>query len=66
MANAKRIKMCVEEILPPEILEKILKYLDFPSLSKSKKICRRWKRIIERFEEKLGMYWTDLCGFVRI
>ena len=36
----------VENILPPEMVEKILKLLNFKDICQAKLICRRWKEII--------------------
>ena len=46
MAEAKKIKPSV--ILPPEIVEKILKLLNLQEICKAQLICRRWKEIIRR------------------
>ena len=37
----------VEEIFPPEMVEKILKLLNFKEICRAKVICRRWKEIID-------------------
>ena len=42
----KRILSNVENILPPEMVEKILKLLNFKDICQAKLICRRWKEII--------------------
>ena len=36
----------VENILPPEMLEKILKLLNYMEICQAKLICRRWKEVI--------------------
>ena len=36
----------VENILPPEMVEKILKLLSFQDICKAQFICKRWKDII--------------------
>ena len=36
----------VEEIFPPEMVEKILKLLNFKDICKAQFICKRWKDII--------------------
>ena len=36
----------VENILPPEMVEKILKLLKLKEICQAKLICRRWKEII--------------------
>ena len=45
--NSKREKKLIDDILPPEIVEKILKYLNYKDICQSKLICRRWKEIID-------------------
>ena len=42
----KRRVSDVENILPPELLEKILKLLNFLDICKAQFICKRWKDII--------------------
>ena len=45
------------EMLPPEILEKILKLLNYKEIHHAKLICKRWKGIIENgnlVEKALG------------
>ena len=46
MAEAKKISLSV--ILPPEIIEKILKLLNIKEICQAKLVCRRWKEIILR------------------
>ena len=36
----------VEEIFPPEMVEKILKLLNFKDICQAKLVCKRWKDII--------------------
>ena len=36
----------VENILPPEMVEKILKLLNFKDICKAQLVCKRWKDII--------------------
>ena len=36
----------VENILPPEMLEKILKFLNFKDICQAQLVCKRWKEII--------------------
>ena len=38
----------IHEILPPEIIEKTLKILNYKDLCQAKQICRRWKEIIDK------------------
>ena len=42
MSEAKEIML-----LPPEMLEKIFKYLNFKDICQTLLICRKWKEIIE-------------------
>ena len=35
-------------ILPPEIVEKILKLLNYKDIYQSELVCRRWKKIIDK------------------
>ena len=37
----------IHEILPPEMVEKILKLLNYKDLCQSQQVCRRWKEIID-------------------
>ena len=37
----------IHEILPPEMVEKILKLLNYKGIYQSKLVCRRWKVIID-------------------
>ena len=49
MAEAKRIILSVvQDILPPEMVEKILKLLHIKDLCQAQLICRRWKEIIDK------------------
>ena len=36
----------VENILPPEMLEKILKFINFKDICQAQLVCKRWKEII--------------------
>ena len=38
----------VHEILPPEMVEKILKLLNYNDIYHAQLVCRRWKEIIEK------------------
>ena len=38
-----------ENILPPEMLEKIFKLLNYKEICLSKQVCKRWKMIIVKF-----------------
>ena len=37
----------IHEILPPEMVDKILKLLNYKDLCQAKQVCRRWKEIID-------------------
>ena len=37
----------IHEILPPEMVEKILKLLNFKDIYQAQLVCRRWKEIID-------------------
>ena len=42
----KRRLSDVENILPPEMVEKILKLLNFKDICQAQLVCKRWKNII--------------------
>ena len=42
----KRRVSDVEKILPPELLEKVLKLLNFKDICQVQLVCKRWKEII--------------------
>ena len=44
----KRRVSDVENILPPEMLEKILKFLNFKDICRGNLVCRRWNVIIAK------------------
>ena len=51
----------INEVLPPELLKKLLKNLDIKSLISAIQSCKYWKEIIEAFEIKkkaLGTLFT--------
>ena len=49
MLEAKKIRLStINDMLPPEIIEKILKLLNFKEKCQAQLICRRWKIIIEK------------------
>ena len=49
MPESKRIGFSVTHgILPPEMVEKILKLLNIKDLCQAQLICRRWKEIIDK------------------
>ena len=46
--------------LPPEIVEKILKFLDFREICQARRICKRWKEIIDKGIMKAGNNFSHL------
>ena len=57
----------VQNILPPEMLEKILKLLNLKDISRAKLVCRRWNGIIETgnlVKKASGKTFTILLLFV--
>lgn len=47
MVLAKKRELTVtQNILPPEMFEKIFKFLNFKEICKAQQVCRRWKMII--------------------
>ena len=49
MADAKKVRLSViQDTLPPEMVEKILKLLHIKDLCQAQLICRRWKEIIDK------------------
>ena len=48
MLEAKKIRLStINDMLPPEIIEKILKLLNFKEKCQAQLICKRWKGIID-------------------
>ena len=48
MTEAKRLKLStINDTLPPEMIEKILKFLNFNEICQAQLVCRRWKKIID-------------------
>lgn len=45
--NSEREKKLISNNLPPEMVEKILKFLNYKDICQAKLICRRWKEIID-------------------
>ena len=39
----------INQVLPIEILRKVLQYLDFKSLCSAKQVCKQWKEAIDWF-----------------
>ena len=54
----------INEVLPTELLKKILENLDFKSLGSAKQSCKHWKEIIDVFElkKKALSKFCDLTG----
>ena len=49
MVEAKNMRFSViHDILPPEMVEKILKLLNCMDIYQSQMVCRRWKEIIDK------------------
>ena len=49
MTEVKRMRLsAIQDILPPEMVEKILKLLHMKDLCQAQVICRRWKEIIDK------------------
>ena len=49
MAESNEIKLRMNlNLLPPEMVEKILKFLNWKDLCQAQLICRRWNEIIKK------------------
>ena len=49
MAESKKIDLSMNlNLLPPEMVEKILKLLNFNDICQAQLICRRWNEIIKK------------------
>ena len=51
----------INEVLPTELLKKILENLDFKSLGSARQSCKHWKEIIDVFEvqkKALGKFYV--------
>ena len=46
MVEAKRMNPLVINVLPPEMVEEILKHLNFQEIKQARLICKRWEEII--------------------
>ena len=47
MAEAKRMRLSpIHEILPLEMVEKVLKLLNYKDINQARLICRKWREII--------------------
>ena len=48
LTESKKMEhLIIHEILPPEMVEKILKLLHYKDIYQSQRVCRRWKEIID-------------------
>ena len=48
ITESKKMKnSLIHEILPPEMVEKILKLLHYKEICQAQLVCRRWKEIID-------------------
>ena len=61
----KRRLSDVENILPPEMVEKILKLLNFKDICQAQLVCKRWKDIIVKgnLVKKAAGKMIELCLF---
>ena len=53
----------INQVLPTEILRKILQWLDIRSLCVARQTCKRWKDVIDGFElveEACSKYFLSL------
>ena len=53
----------IHEILPPEMVENILKLIDYNDIYQAQQVCRRWKEIIDLgnlVKKALGKTSTNL------
>ena len=49
MGEANKTNTClIHNMLPPEMLEKILNFLNYKEICQAKLISRRWKEIIDK------------------
>ena len=63
-AKKKRLSD-VENILPPEMVEKILKLLNFKDICQAQLVCKRWKNIIVKgnLVKKVAGKMLEKCLF---
>ena len=55
MAETKKIKLSMNHsILPPEMLVKMLKLLNYKDLCKAQLICKRWNDIAGKLKKKVA------------
>ena len=49
ITEAKKMELStIHEILPPEMVEKILKVVNYKDIYQSQLVCKRWKEIIDK------------------
>ena len=49
MVEAKQNRLCsINDVLPPEMIEKILKLLNIKKICQARSICKQWKEIIDK------------------
>ena len=48
MAETKRMNIsAINDILPPEMVEKVFKLLNYEEINQARIICRKWREIID-------------------
>ena len=48
MAETKRMNIsAINDILPPEMVEKVFKLLNYEEINQARLICRKWREIID-------------------
>ena len=60
--NQKSTLAPIHEIFPLEIIEMVLKNLDYESLSFARRTCRQWQKIIDNFK----LLKTASCKYISI
>ena len=63
----KRKRKLVDNKLPPEMVEKILKFLNYKDICQAKLICKRWKEIIDNgnLVIKASSKTIKICSFCK-
>ena len=59
----------IHNMLPPEMLEKILELLIYKEIRQAKLICRRWKEIIDKgnlLKKASGKIFETLDFFIKL
>ena len=68
MAEAKRMRLSpIHEILPLEMVEKVLKLLNYKDIKQAKLICRKWKEIINNgnlVKKASGKYFIHVTSSI--